>query len=147
MAMPLDAVTELIERTSDVDLVELFRIDPEESPLTPIMRGIAAPNFETRLIASDGGLEATFTGIDGYVAAWRDWAGAFRSFSYHESRAPIAGDDVFINFVTQRAVIGEGGQELTAESAAVWRFDDDGVLHRIEYYLDAEQALQASGLA
>ena len=73
-----------------------------------------------------------------------EWAGAFENWSLEVEEEFDAGDRV-VTFVRQRARAKQGGPELEMRFAQVWTFRD-GLIARMEMYLDRSEALEAAGL-
>jgi len=73
-----------------------------------------------------------------------EWAGAFEDWSVDVEEVFDGGDQV-VTFVRQRARTRQGGPELEMPFAQVWTFRD-GLIARMEMYLDRSEALAAAGL-
>jgi ketosteroid isomerase-like protein len=74
-----------------------------------------------------------------------EWAGAFDDWSLDVEKVFDGGDQV-VTFVRQRARARQGGPELEMRFAQVWTFRD-GLIARMEMYLDRSEALAAAGLS
>lgn len=134
-------VAGLIAATAGVDLVTLFRDggDAVRAALAPI----AVPDVEVNLIGPDGVLQQQFSGVEGFIAAWRDWTAPFSRVSWHPQGEPMARGDRLVNFVEQRGTIAGTTREVTARSAALWHFDAEGMVERIDFHLDRDLALRS----
>ena len=97
-------------------------------------------DFECEMVAPMGSL--TFSGLDGFAAAWRDWIEPYSSFNVEIDEVRDLGD-VLLMLVRQGGVIRRGEVPIEDASGSVWRFRD-GRLARVEFYLDPEQARKAA---
>jgi ketosteroid isomerase-like protein len=73
-----------------------------------------------------------------------DWAAAFESWSV-DVEDVFDADDQVVTFVRQHAKSKQGGPEVEMRFAQVWTFRD-GLVARMELYLDLDEALAAAGL-
>jgi ketosteroid isomerase-like protein len=73
-----------------------------------------------------------------------EWTGAFENWSLEVEKVFDEGDQV-VTFVRQRARARQAGPELEMRFAQVWTFRD-GLIARMEMYLDRSKALEAVGL-
>ncbi len=100
--------------------------------------GPGAADDLVTLMAGDVTFQQTYRGVDGMVAAWRDWMGAFESYATTPEDIIEHGDYVVL-LVRQRAVPSGGGPEMENPGAAVFLFEA-GRLVRIEFHLDRDAA-------
>ena len=145
MSDPVARASRLIDVTSDVDLVAVLNgadTDAAKQIVAELER-IADPELEVNLVGPDAVLQATFRGVSGFIDAWRDWTAPFGAFSWHQNDDPVIKGNRFVNFVEQRGTIAGTQNEVTAQSAALWHFDEDGQLERVDFHLDRDQALRS----
>ena len=94
---------------------------------------------------SEGGLnQVRCVGLEEANAWLAEWAGAFDNWALDVEEVIDAGDRV-VTFVRQRATARQGGPELEMRFAQVWTFRD-GLIARMEMYLDRAEALASVGL-
>lgn len=74
-----------------------------------------------------------------------EWTGAFENWSLEIEEVFDEGEQV-VTFVRQRARASQGGPELEMRFAQVWTFRE-GLIERMEMYLDRSEALKAVGLS
>jgi uncharacterized protein len=106
---------------------------------------LAEPEFEVVMVGpeySSARLEEA--GLDGFVAAWRDWTSAFESFRIEVEEMVDAGDNV-VSLVRQIGIPKGAHAEIETQGAAVWMIRE-GRLRRVEFHLDRNAALRAAGL-
>lgn len=105
------------------------------------------PDFvwDTTTFSSEGGLNLQrCVGVDEANAWLAEWTGAFENWSLDVERVFEAGDRA-VTFVRQRATSRQGGPEVEMPFAQVWTFRD-GLIARMEMYLDRSEALAVAGL-
>jgi ketosteroid isomerase-like protein len=105
----------------------------------------AAPDLETVMIGSVGGLTAEYRGIEGYQQAWADWLAPFESYSSRVEEVREAPADRLVVVTRQRATPRGSTGEVENEGTGVLSLRD-GKLSRVEFYLDRVEALRAAGL-
>ncbi len=106
---------------------------------------LAEPDFDVIMVGpgyAPGTLD--HEGFDGFVAAWRDWTGAFERFRIEVDELIDAGDNV-VSLVRQIGVPRGTDAEVESQGAAVWMIRD-GRLRRVEFHLDRDAALRAAGI-
>jgi hypothetical protein len=110
------------------------------------IRRVAAPNFVFALVtpAAVGGNSAEYAGVQGFVDGWHDWLGVFDSFQIEVGEHFEAGDKVVAMAHTSATPKGTTAA-IQASGAAVFTFDGDQ-LSRLEFNLDQEAVLRATGL-
>ena len=129
---------------TDTDVVAALDDDTDQRVPSLFME-FAHPGFEVSMVGpaySPATLD--YTGVDGFVAAWRDWTSAFESFRVELDEVFDAGDNV-VSLVRQIGTPKGGDAEIETQGAAVWMFRD-GRLRRVEFHLDRGAALKAAGL-
>ena len=139
MTDPSARAEELIRATAGVNLVPLLA-DP--GPLREVLEAIATPELEVNLFGPDAVLQQQFHGVDGFIAAWRDWSGPFSELSWYPQDGSLVRGNRMVNFVEQRGVIAGTTGEVSAQSAALWHFDADGQVVRIDFHLDRDLAVR-----
>ena len=113
------------------------------APFAAVPASSFAPDFESSFIAPDG-VNGPFHGVDGLAAGWRDWLEAWERYDVDVERFIAAGDHVIV-FVRISGRTRRDGVEVEHTPAVVWTLRD-GVVRRLEFYLDRDAALAAAGL-
>lgn len=105
----------------------------------------AEPDFETVMVGPGyANVRLEYTGLAGFLEAWREWTSAFASVRIEIDEMIDAGENV-VSLVRQIAMVEEGGAEIESSAAAVWMMRR-GLLHRVEFHLDRELALRTAGI-
>jgi ketosteroid isomerase-like protein len=106
---------------------------------------VAEPDFACTMIApGEPGLRGEFHGVEGFLEAWRDWAGAFETVRLEREQLIEAGPHV-VDLSRMSGIPHGGRTELVNRAAAIWSFRA-GRLARVDFYLDRDAALRAAGL-
>jgi ketosteroid isomerase-like protein len=126
------------------DWVEMLE-DPEivRSRLD-LLRGIAAEDLEVSMIGP-GGFAGTFTGIDGFESAWRDWLAPFATYRIEREEDYLLEEDVAVFFARQFGTPKGSSAPMENDGASVFFFRDGKVI-RIEFHLERASALRSAGL-
>jgi ketosteroid isomerase-like protein len=142
----LAVVERLWEDLSVDDIVAGLSDEAANERVRATLTQFAQPDFEVsmRAPAGIGGTEFSGRGADGFRSVWEEWTGAFGSFRIELKRRFEAGDQV-VDVVRLIATTEMGGTPIEQDAAAVWTVRD-GRLARAEFYLDADDALEAAGL-
>jgi ketosteroid isomerase-like protein len=138
---------ELVRRIqpSGKDLVQLFAEDTEG--LVSEEDGAKfADDFEVRFISEHGmSGELDSSGAEGLGAMWREWLTPFKSYQLEVEEIIDAGGDV-ITFVQVEAETERDGVVMRHAPASIWKFNDEGKIVALHFYLDRAEALAAAGL-
>jgi ketosteroid isomerase-like protein len=138
---------ELVKRIqpSGEDLVQFFAEDTEG--LVSEEDGEKfADDFEVRFISEHGmSGQLDSSGAEGLGAMWREWLTPFKSYRLVVDEIIDAGRDV-ITFVQVEAQTERDGVVMRHAPASVWKFNDEGKIVAIHFYLDRAEALEAAGL-
>jgi ketosteroid isomerase-like protein len=86
----------------------------------------------------------TYSGPGGFAEAWREWMEPYSSFSIEVDELRELGDALLM-LAHQRGVTRRDGVAIADKSGSIWRFRD-GLLCRVEFYLDRDSALAAAGV-
>jgi ketosteroid isomerase-like protein len=128
---------------SGVDLVALNRELPEAFAALP--GSVFADDFESVFMVEDAPTRlGPFRGAQGFVAGWSDWLEPWESYEI-EAEEFIDADDQVVVFARVRARTRRDKVEVEHSPAAVWTVRD-GLVRRIEFYLERASALRAAGL-
>jgi|SRR5215211_744917 len=111
--------------------------------LSELLEGRVTEDFDCLMVGPDRG--ERHPGLAGFGAAWRDWVSPYESFSIDIEEIREAGDALLM-LVRQRGVTRHGGVAIENASGSVWRFRE-GLLRRVEFYLDRDAARAAVGVA
>lgn len=129
---------------TDSDVVSALE-DASDQRVARLFMEHAEPEFKIVMVGpgyTPARLE--YTGLDGFVEAWRDWTSAFATFRIEVEEMIDAGDKV-VSLVRQIATMESGGAEIENQGAAVWTVTD-GLLRDVEFHLDRDAALRAAGI-
>jgi hypothetical protein len=85
-----------------------------------------------------------YPGVDGVVAAWNDYGGAFERVGA-KLTGIVESDTHGVLMVDQTGTTRHGGVEISQPSAMVFEFEGDG-LRRVEFHLDQAEALRVAGV-
>ena len=112
--------------------------------LVEVLRQYAAPDFECRMCPRPPTNPIVYPGVDGVLAAWNDYGGAFEKVGARLIEV-LESDTHAVLMVDQTATTRHGGVEISQPSAMVFAFDGD-LLKRVEFHLDRAEALRVAGL-
>jgi len=112
--------------------------------MADVLAGKVTEDFQCAMVGPPEVGAERYPGLAGFARAWRDWVSPYTSFSVRLEGLIETGDAVMMP-VIQRGVTRHGGVEIETNSGAVWRFRD-GLLCRVEFYLDRDAAFEAVGL-
>jgi hypothetical protein len=88
---------------------------------------------------------ATASGMDGFIAVWRDWCNAFETYRVIPREFVGLPDGRVLVLVENRAQTKTEGVEMAFEGAAIWTLEG-GLVRKVEQFVDRERALEAAGL-
>lgn len=92
-----------------------------------------------------GGLTTAGHGIEGLLAAWRDWLGPWESYWTQVEDFVDAGKDRVLVLVRDHGRLRGSDSEVENIAASVWTLRE-GKIARIEFHVDRKEALKAVGL-
>jgi ketosteroid isomerase-like protein len=140
---------ELVKRVqpTGVDFVELFADGGEGLGLSEEDEERFHDDFEVRFISeyTSGPSELDAAGAEGLAGGWQQWLTPFKSYWLELEQVIDAGRDV-VTFVRVEAQTERDGVVMKHAPAAIWRFDDEGKVVALHFYLDRAEALEAAGL-
>ena len=84
-------------------------------------------------------------GFDEFVRGWEDWLAAFESYRIVPKEFVSLPDERVLVLVENRAKSKTGGVEMAFGGGAIWTVED-GLIRRLEMFVDTERALKAAGL-
>jgi hypothetical protein len=137
-------VEEIQQALTAVDVITALNDDSDQT-VPRLFMELAEPEFEVVMVGpmySSARLD--YVGLDGFVAAWRDWTSAYESFRIEVDEMIDAGDKV-VSLVRQTGIPKGAGAEIETRAAAVW-IVSDGRVSRVEFHLDPDAALRAAGI-
>jgi ketosteroid isomerase-like protein len=143
-AEALRVVEEIQQSLTGNDIVAALDDDSDQT-VPRLFMELAEPEFEVVMVGpgySPARLE--HVGLEGFVAAWRDWTGAYESFRIEVEEMIDAGDKV-VSLVRQSGIPKGTGAEIETRGAAVWTVAG-GRVRRVEFHLDRDAALRAAGI-
>ena len=129
---------------SGIDLVAAFKGEQGAQPFPELPASAFAEDFESVFIAPDA-TNGPFRGLEGLVTGWLDWLEAWERYEITAEKFISAADQVVV-FVRISGHTRRDGVEIEHAPAAIWTLRN-GVVRRIEFYLDRNEALKAAGLA
>jgi ketosteroid isomerase-like protein len=139
---------ELVKRfqPSGEDLVEVFSGDVSGF-VSEEDAQYFADDFEVRWISeyTTGPSEFDARGPEGLAATWQEWLTPFKSYRLELEEVIDAVDNVVV-FVRVEARTERDNVLVQHAPAAIWRFNDEGRIVAIHFYLDRAEALEAAGL-
>ena len=106
---------------------------------------LVAPGFELTMPSTYPGPNRVFRGPEAARQALEDWIDSFEDFRAESEELIDAGDNVV-------AVVRESGQmrgsttRIDAPFTAVFAFDEQGRVARLDWFTDRAEALEAVGL-
>lgn len=128
---------------SGVDFVAA--IDDAHEALAGIVSSLSR-DFESVFIARRAQTRiGPHRGIEGFAAGWRDWLEPWERYELRAEEFIDAGDQVVV-LARVRARTRRDGVEMEHAPAAVYTLRD-GLVCRIEFYLDRDEAFQAAGVS
>ena len=92
-----------------------------------------------------GGMAGPFRGIEGMRAGWREWLEPYDSFILRIEEIVDAGEGGAL-ILSETTGKMQGAQTPLSQGAAAVLRADRGVITKMDYYLDHEQARRAAGL-
>jgi ketosteroid isomerase-like protein len=95
----------------------------------------------TGAMIGDSSFTTEFEGAEGLMSTWSDWLEAFKRVTLQLEAIEEVGDNVLV-LVSQIGTTRHG-VAVEQPSAAVWKFSD-GLVARVEFHLDREQARESA---
>jgi ketosteroid isomerase-like protein len=141
----VEIVRRLLGPFEQDDLVPLFRDEAISASITAASAPFYAADFECVFVRDDVG-RASYSGLDGLRAAWRDWLLPWESYHAGVEDVIDAGDDRVLVLANDHARPRGVGAEVSFAPATVWTVRD-GKVARIEFYWNRADGLAAVGLA
>ncbi len=133
---------------SGTDLSSLFKRYAADSARFQRLASLLTEDFEVvggDRIGGGGGLTSGGRGIEGLVAAWRDWLGPWETYWTEVEEFVDAGEDRVLVLVRDHGRLRGSDSEVENVSASIWTLRRDKIA-RIEFHTDRRQALKAVGL-
>jgi ketosteroid isomerase-like protein len=128
------------------DLAVAIRDPGRVEEMAAMLESVVDPELEIVRVGPEyTGEGASYRGLGGFLAFWRDWLEPWESFSIETEEFLDAGDQV-VQLARQTGWTEAEGVPIESQGAAVMTFRD-GVLSRIEFHLDRERAMKAAGLS
>jgi ketosteroid isomerase-like protein len=133
-----------------LDLAEVFAtpeaLEAGRAQLEPLFQ----PDFETvhdpkAVGLAIGGAGGVSKGVDGFIAIWRDFLGAWDSWVVTPVDFVDLGDDRVLVLANYRGRSKTHGAEMTLDGGAVLSFSD-GRVARLELFFNRQDALEAAGV-
>ena len=119
--------------------------DPVDQSVSSLFMQHAEPDFTTAMVGPDYlKRRVEYSGLEGFIEAWRDWTEAFDSYRIEVEEMIDAGNEV-VSLVAMAGTTRTGGAEISAPAAAVWTVID-GRVRGVQFHLDRNAALRAAGL-
>ena len=102
------------------------------------------PDFDVAMVGASPTVRLEFEGIDGLVAAWRDWLSPFETYRVEIEGVEDAGDRALI--LVRQVARPRGTQAEVANTGAAVVWTRDGKLARVEFHMSRDQARRVAGL-
>jgi ketosteroid isomerase-like protein len=135
------AIVQDLQPDRDVDLARLFRDDAAWMQAVS-SRFMSDVQCVVHVIDKDA---VTYTGLDGFRAAWLDWLKPWLVYRSEVEKAIDCGDRVLL-LVRDFGRKKGSDVEVRSNNAAIWTVRD-GRIARAEFYTDRREARKAVGLA
>jgi ketosteroid isomerase-like protein len=130
---------------SGTNLSSLFDRDAEDFGRFQRLASLLTEDFEAAGGDLSGGLTSGGRGIDGLLAAWRDWLRPWATYWTEVEDFVDVGGDLVLVLIRDHGCLRGSDSEVENVSASVWTLRE-GKIARIEFHADREQALKAVGL-
>lgn len=125
---------------SRLDLVA-FTLAAEKAPPPAAF----AEDFESLFVAEGANTQlGPFRGFTGFLAGWREWLEAWERYELYAEEFIDAGERVVV-LARVHARTSRAGVDVEHTPAAVYTVKD-GLVQRVEFYLDRAEALRSAGL-
>jgi ketosteroid isomerase-like protein len=135
------AIVEGLQPDRDVDLARLFRDDAAWMQAAALGRFRSDVQCVVHVIDKEA---ITYTGLDGFRAAWLDWLKPWVAYRSEIEEAIDCGDRVLL--LVRDFGRKEGTEvEVRSNYASIWTVHD-GKIARAEFYPDRMEARKAVGL-
>jgi hypothetical protein len=144
VAVPDFAIDALVDLLPEGDWVDAVHDRAVQEGQRRRLAEIAAPDLEIAMVGP-GGFTGSFSGIEGFQEAWRDWLEPFSSYTVERDPDFRRSDDAVIFFGRQVVVPKGSDSPIETEAASVFFFRD-GKVRRMEFHLEPDSALRAAGL-
>jgi hypothetical protein len=125
------------------DIAEAVRSPTVLESLHQVFDPLVTDDFVTEMVA-DSSFRTERVGIEGFLEAWRDWAGAWERLRIEVAEVIEIPNGLYTE-VEQTGVPLRGTTEMSQRAAAVWMLEGD-LLSRVEFHLDPETARRSAGL-
>jgi ketosteroid isomerase-like protein len=132
---------------SGTDLSALFRQAEEDPRGFDEFGSLLTDDFEAVGGDLEGGrgLAAGGAGIDGLLAAWREWLSPWETYWTEVEDFLDVSEDRVLVLIRDHGRLAGSDSEIESVSASVWTLRD-GKIARIEFFSSRSQALKAVGL-
>jgi ketosteroid isomerase-like protein len=142
----VELARQIAERMAPDEFVSGFHDAETLRATNAALEPLIDPNLVIEMVGPEYiGQRLTYQGIDGYIEAWRDWLTPYESFRAEIEGYIDAGDKV-VMLVRQLGRTKTGGVPIEADSAVVFSFHA-GKLARLEFYLERDRAMKATGVS
>ena len=140
-------IVKSVHPPSGTDLATLFSTEAEESGGFEALASVVTPDFEA--VGGDlagAGLGARGRGLEGLLEAWREWLRPWETYWTEVEEFIDAGDDRVVVLVRDHGRPRGSRAEIENVGGSVWTLRD-GMIARIEFHADRNEALEAAGLS
>ena len=127
---------------SDVEQVGLYRDEESWAARAEVLAPCLHPDF--RCFHPGLPADKTYAGVDGFRAFWQDWLAPWATYRMVNQPPTDLVDRVLVPAHAFGCLEGST-EEIHLSAALVWSIRD-GLVARVDYYADREEALQALGL-
>jgi ketosteroid isomerase-like protein len=127
----------------EFDVAELLGQGPEGvAKMFPLLR----PDVKSEFIAQTPGVSLSYEGVDGLYEGWREWLGPWSSYVLKMRDLVEASPHEMVVMGRAEARTSRDSVVMEHRPAAVLTFDDEGLVSRVRFFIDSDDALRAAGV-
>jgi ketosteroid isomerase-like protein len=135
-----------IDDGATIDMQARFREPFLVERLGRVLAPDASIEFQTPDGGFMGGMAGPFRGLEGLQTAWAEWTEAWESWTFQPTEWIDVGDGRVLLLGDSLGRLSAAGAEVETHAAAMYEVRD-GMIVRIQHFLDQDQARRAAGLA
>lgn len=128
-----------------VDMDALFADEALQANLARVIDDTALVEFATPDGGFMGDMAGPFRGHEGLRAGWAEWLAPWDSFLFEITEWIDAGNGLVLLLGQCRGRLSGSGLELDTPAAGLYEVRD-GLITRIQHFLDQDQARRVAGL-
>jgi hypothetical protein len=108
------------------------------------LEALSWPDFDVAMVGASPSVRLEFEGIDGLVAAWRDWLSPFDAYRIEIEGVEDADDRALILVRQMARPHGTEAEIANPGAAVVWT--REGKLARVEFHMSRDEARRVAEL-